>query len=288
MVKRNWKINACFFIVSIAVFLYCGFILLPYVDRLYHTGLYAGIFFLKFPQYILMTVPVFIGYAIFAGKSLKHVYVTSLACPLMIHNLFLVLLAFVEGQIGILFDSPLLEVFFVITLAVSLVIGILGDIAYIRKERIFPQFPKLPKPSRKLILILLILAILCGALAYGALTYRDYTLLRNSEFFADGPISIDAHIPAYVHAYRRLRANPFAVHISRTLARSDGTSAASTYAIMALKELDPDYAYERIERYRISGQTVVARFGCFIMTMGISEVFDDPYLNDLDYEMLEP
>ena len=126
--------------------------------------------------------------------------------------------------------------------------------------------------KRKLIVIILIAAILCGALAYGILAYRDYTLLRDSAFFADGPIGFAGEDPPYVHAYRRLRANPFAVHIFRALARN-GTSAASAYAIMALRELDPEYANELIEEYKIGGQTFETRAGCLVVTVDMNEFF---------------
>jgi len=136
-----------------------------------------------------MTIPVLIGYIIFAVKSFKHVYVRSLACPLMVHNVFLVLIAFVEGHIGI----ALLEVFFTITLAVSLMIGIIEDIAYIRKKRILPELPKFPKPGPRLVLIILAVALICGAVAYEIWTHQYHSGRHSS--LGSTAVEEQPHVP---------------------------------------------------------------------------------------------
>jgi len=170
MTKRSWKISCYFFIATAAVFLYCGLFLLSYADRFYHTRLSDHIFSWASLQYFFMSVPVLLGYGVFAFKNFKSLHITSLAYPLMTLTLLLALLASSEGYTGFLFDSIVVDVVFTAILAVNFAIGVFCDIAYIRKKNEYS--PKLP---RKLVFTTLVVVVMCGALVYGISTYRNNT-----------------------------------------------------------------------------------------------------------------
>ena len=123
---------------------------------------------------------------------------------------------------------------------------------------------------RKAIISLIILLIL-ACLTYGIITYRDYSALANSDMYADGPISIDAHIPPVVHSYNRLKANPFAVQIFMRLEKN-GTSEGKMYALTALKIADIDYFNSLEAKYQASNEMAHCIIGC---------IMSDTYLRDL-------
>ena len=109
-------------------------------------------------------------------------------------------------------------------------------------------------------------------LTYGILTYHDFILVSNSAYYADGPTGYAGTIPPALHAFNRLKANPFAEYIFKRI-EMNGTSPAKAYAIMALKDLDPEYADNLIEKYRVNRETVEVYFGCLVGSVDLSELF---------------
>ena len=132
------------------------------------------------------------------------------------------------------------------------------------------------KNKKKVLLIISIILFICVIVTYGITTFRDYMVLKNSDFFTDGPIGFTAQIPPTVPAYKRLKANPFAEYIFKQLEKN-GTNSAKAYAIIALKDLNPKYVKELQEKYNINRETTRAQGGCIIYTLDLYKIFEIDY-----------
>ena len=131
----------------------------------------------------------------------------------------------------------------------------------------------LMKNKKSFVLTISSILFILVIITYGIITFHDYMLLKNSGFFADGPVGYAAQIPPTVHAYKRLRANPFAEHIFKNLEKN-GTNSAKAYAIIALKDLNPKYAKELQEKYAIDRITIDYFGGCIISPLDLDEIFE--------------
>ena len=127
--------------------------------------------------------------------------------------------------------------------------------------------------KKKTVLTAIVAVVVCGLLSGVLLIYHDYIILRDSAFYADGPVGFVGEIPSTVKAYNRLVMIPFAEHIFRKLEIS-GTNSAKAYAITALREIDPIYASVLLDKYANSEETTSVFYDCIGYDVLLKDFFD--------------
>lgn len=127
--------------------------------------------------------------------------------------------------------------------------------------------------NKKTLLIILCGFVFLGCSIYGITLYNDYSMLKSSSMFADGPVGIAARIPPSVHAYDRLKASPFAEQIFKAL-EQNGTNEGKMYALKALQNLDADYFNSLAEKYQTSNEKANCQYGCIVSSVYLRHVFN--------------
>lgn len=126
--------------------------------------------------------------------------------------------------------------------------------------------------KRKAALIVFCAIVLCGFLFLGISIHRDYTVLRNSTIYADGPTGIGGQTPESVYAYERLQRNLFAAPIFKSLEQT-ATNEGKVYALKALYNLDFVYYQSRLyDKYIESRETARGMSGCLQYEIKLNEL----------------
>ena len=152
--RRSWKLSAVFLVVSIGVFLYIEYVLWPFIIEYANwqemrTGIHPYVPWLRarpptvrsFIQYFFMSLPVSVGYPVLSVKCLKRIYVTSLAYPIIILNLYIFFFNSLMAYAG-LFVSPFYArplwlgvSIFLAVLAAAFAFGLRNDINYFKNYK---------------------------------------------------------------------------------------------------------------------------------------------------------
>lgn len=135
--NKKPNISICFFVISLTIFLYLLFFLIPYADK--HGFFNEN----SFPQqekkllYFFLSTPIIIGYIVYAFMSIKKIiYLKSLNYPLLVFNVYFGSAICLLALGGAILWLMLLTFFIpVVFLPVSLIIGVVKDIKYFGKNR---------------------------------------------------------------------------------------------------------------------------------------------------------
>ena len=90
------------------------------------------------------------------------------------------------------------------------------------------------KNKKKVLLIISIILFICVIVTHGITTFRDYMVLKNSDFFTDGPIGFTAQIPPTVYA-KELQEK---YNINRETTRAQGGCIIYTLDLYEIFEID--------------------------------------------------